>query len=30
MSTQPHRLYNIGNEPVHAIWLVIGGGGDDR
>jgi len=23
-STRPHRLYNGGDEPVHAIWLVVG------
>ena len=23
-STQPHRLYNLGTEPVHAIWFVHG------
>jgi transcriptional regulator with XRE-family HTH domain len=23
-STTPHRLINIGDEPVHAIWLGIG------
>lgn len=23
-STQPHRLWNIGDEPVHGIWLVLG------
>lgn len=23
-STQPHRLWTIGDEPVHAIWFVIG------
>jgi transcriptional regulator with XRE-family HTH domain len=22
-STEPHRLFNIGSEPVHAIWLVV-------
>jgi len=29
-STQPHRLHNIGDQPVHAIWLVIGRGADTR
>jgi transcriptional regulator with XRE-family HTH domain len=29
-STQPHRLFNIGEEPVHAIWFVVGRGADDR
>lgn len=23
-STQPHRLWTIGDEPVHAIWCVVG------
>ena len=23
-STTPHRLANAGNEPVHAIWCVVG------
>ena len=23
-STSPHRLWAIGDEPVHAIWVVIG------
>jgi transcriptional regulator with XRE-family HTH domain len=23
-STTPHRLYNIGDVPVHAIWFVLG------
>jgi transcriptional regulator with XRE-family HTH domain/quercetin dioxygenase-like cupin family protein len=23
-STVPHRLYNVGDEPVHAIWFVHG------
>jgi transcriptional regulator with XRE-family HTH domain len=23
-STAPHRLYNLGDEPVHAIWFVHG------
>jgi transcriptional regulator with XRE-family HTH domain len=23
-STVPHRLYNTGSEPVHAIWFVVG------
>jgi transcriptional regulator with XRE-family HTH domain len=23
-STMPHRLYNLGDEPVHAIWFVHG------
>jgi quercetin dioxygenase-like cupin family protein len=23
-STQPHRLWNAGDEPVHGIWFVVG------
>jgi quercetin dioxygenase-like cupin family protein len=23
-SSIPHRLYNAGDEPVHAIWFVLG------
>jgi transcriptional regulator with XRE-family HTH domain len=23
-STTPHRLYNVGDTPVHAVWLGIG------
>jgi mannose-6-phosphate isomerase-like protein (cupin superfamily) len=23
-STIPHRLYNAGDQPVHAIWFVLG------
>jgi transcriptional regulator with XRE-family HTH domain len=23
-SSMPHRLYNAGDEPVHAIWFVLG------
>ncbi|MPZ87393.1 MAG: helix-turn-helix domain-containing protein [Nitriliruptorales bacterium] len=26
-STMPHRLSNIGDEPVHAIWFVLGRAG---
>jgi transcriptional regulator with XRE-family HTH domain len=29
-STQPHRLFNIGDEPVHAIWFVVGRTHDHR
>jgi transcriptional regulator with XRE-family HTH domain len=29
-STRPHRLYNLGDEPVHAIWLVVGRQADAR
>lgn len=23
-STRPHRLWNMGDEPVHGIWFVVG------
>jgi quercetin dioxygenase-like cupin family protein/DNA-binding XRE family transcriptional regulator len=23
-SSTPHRLYNVGSEPVHALWFVLG------
>jgi mannose-6-phosphate isomerase-like protein (cupin superfamily) len=23
-STRPHRLFNLGDEPVHGIWFVVG------
>ncbi len=29
-STEPHRLFNMGEEPVHAIWVVVGRGADSR
>ncbi len=29
-SSSPHRLWAIGDEPVHAIWLVIGREADPR
>jgi transcriptional regulator with XRE-family HTH domain len=29
-SSAPHRLWTIGDEPVHAIWVVIGRVGDPR
>jgi len=29
-SSSPHRLLAIGDEPVHAIWVVIGRAGDPR
>jgi transcriptional regulator with XRE-family HTH domain len=29
-STQPHRLAAMGDEPVHAIWTVVGRLGDPR
>lgn len=29
-STRPHRLYNKGDEPVHAIWFVVGRDADGR
>lgn len=29
-SSSPHRLWTIGDEPVHAIWFVIGRAADPR
>ncbi|HET9260986.1 MAG TPA: helix-turn-helix domain-containing protein [Acidimicrobiia bacterium] len=29
-STQPHRLFNRGDVPVHAIWFVVGRAADSR
>lgn len=29
-STEPHRLFNLGDEPVHAIWFVVGRDSDPR
>jgi transcriptional regulator with XRE-family HTH domain len=29
-SSSPHRLWTIGNEPVHAIWVVLGRVADPR
>ena len=29
-STTPHRLWNKSDEPVHAIWFVVGRDADDR
>jgi transcriptional regulator with XRE-family HTH domain len=29
-SSSPHRLWTIGAEPVHAIWVVIGREADPR
>src|SRR5256885_8476564 len=29
-SSSPHRLWAIGEEPVHAIWVVIGRASDPR
>lgn len=29
-STTPHRLFNKGDEPVHAIWFVVGRDADGR
>lgn len=29
-STTPHRLFNKGDVPVHAVWFVVGRGGDSR
>lgn len=28
-STQPHRLFNKGPEPVNAVWFVVGRGAHD-
>jgi transcriptional regulator with XRE-family HTH domain len=29
-SSSPHRLWTIGDDPVHAIWVVIGREADPR
>jgi transcriptional regulator with XRE-family HTH domain len=29
-STIPHRLFNTGDEPVHAVWFVVGRQDDRR
>lgn len=29
-STMPHRLFNLGDKPVEAIWFVVGRRGDPR
>jgi transcriptional regulator with XRE-family HTH domain len=29
-SSSPHRLWAIGDEPVHALWVVVGRQGDPR
>lgn len=29
-STRPHRLFNKGDVPVHAIWFVVGRDADGR
>jgi mannose-6-phosphate isomerase-like protein (cupin superfamily) len=29
-SSSPHRLWTIGDDPVHAVWVVIGRGADPR
>ncbi len=29
-SSSPHRLWTVGQEPVHAIWVVIGREADPR
>jgi transcriptional regulator with XRE-family HTH domain len=29
-STVPHRLTNLGDEPVHGVWVVVGRQGDVR
>src|SRR4051812_47541110 len=29
-STVPHRLTNLGDEPVHGVWVVVGRQDDSR
>jgi transcriptional regulator with XRE-family HTH domain len=29
-SSSPHRLWTLGDEPVHAIWVVLGRAADPR
>ena len=29
-SSAPHRLWTLGNEPVHGIWVVVGRQNDPR
>jgi transcriptional regulator with XRE-family HTH domain len=29
-SSSPHRLWTIGDEPVHAVWVVVGRAADPR
>jgi quercetin dioxygenase-like cupin family protein len=29
-STRPHRLFNAGDEPMEAVWFVVGRRGDPR
>ena len=29
-SSSPHRLWAVGGEPVHAVWVVIGREADPR
>ena len=29
-STMPHRLFNVGDEPVEGIWFIIGRRDDAR
>jgi transcriptional regulator with XRE-family HTH domain len=29
-SSSPHRLWTIGDEPVHAVWVVLGRKADPR
>jgi transcriptional regulator with XRE-family HTH domain len=29
-SSSPHRLWTIGDDPVHAVWVVIGRAADPR
>ena len=29
-SSSPHRLWTIGDEPVHAVWVIVGRAADPR
>ena len=29
-ASAPHRLWAVGDEPVHAVWVVVGREGDPR
>jgi transcriptional regulator with XRE-family HTH domain len=29
-SSSPHRLWTVGDQPVHAVWVVIGRAADPR
>jgi quercetin dioxygenase-like cupin family protein len=29
-SSSPHRLWAVGDDPVHAVWVVIGREADPR